>query len=133
MTYKNKKVTVSVIYRSPSQNISEFDLFLSIFEKILSDINKHEPSLSLITGDFNTRSSSWWSKDINTTEELKLFSLTSSNGFPQLINEPTDIQNKQFFLYWHDLYWSTKSISKLWRPCIVAPKLSSSNCANCSY
>ena len=99
MTYKNKKVTVSVIYRSPSQNISEFDLFLSIFEKILSDINKHEPSLSLITGDFNTRSSSWWSKDINTTEELKLFSLTSSNGFLQLINEPTDIQNKQFFLY----------------------------------
>ena len=27
MTYSNKKVIVSVIYRSPSQNNSEFDLF----------------------------------------------------------------------------------------------------------
>ena len=38
VTYNNKKVIVSVIYRSPSQNNSEFDLFLSNFEKLLSDI-----------------------------------------------------------------------------------------------
>ena len=38
MTCSNKKVIVSVIYRSPSQNNSEFDLFLSNFEKLLSDI-----------------------------------------------------------------------------------------------
>ena len=67
-------------------------LFLSNFEKLLSNISKHNPFLSVITGDFNARSSSWWSKDIDTTEGSKLFSLTSSNGFPQLINEPTDIQ-----------------------------------------
>ena len=83
---------VSVIYRSPSQNNSEFDLFLSNFEKLLIDINKRKPFLSVITRDFNARSSSWWPKDINTTEGSKLFSLTSSNGFPQLINEPTHIQ-----------------------------------------
>ena len=47
-----------------------------------------KPSLSVITGDFNVRSSSWWPKDINTTERSKLFSLTSSNWFPQLVNEP---------------------------------------------
>ena len=92
MTYNNKKVIVSVIYRSPSQNNSEFDLFLSNFEKLLSNINERKPFLSVITGDFNARSSSWWSKDIDTTEGSKLFSLTSSNGFPQLINEPTHIQ-----------------------------------------
>ena len=61
-------------------------------EKLLSDINKCKPSLSVITGDFNARSSYWWCKDINTTEGSKLFSLTSSNGFSQLINEPTHIQ-----------------------------------------
>ena len=81
MTYNNKKVIVSVIHRSPNQNISEFDLFLSNFEKLLSDINKHKPFLSIITGDFNARSSSWWLKGIKTTEGSKLFSLTSSNGF----------------------------------------------------
>ena len=32
------------------------------------------------------------SNDINTTERSKLYSFISSNGFPQLINEPTHIQ-----------------------------------------
>ena len=92
MTYSNKKVIVSVIYRYSSQNNSEFDLSLSNFDKLLSDINKSKPFLSAITGDVNARSSSWWSKDIDITEGSKLFPLTSSNGFPQLINEPTHIQ-----------------------------------------
>ena len=35
-----------------------------------------------------------WSNDINTTEGLKLFPLTSSNGFNQIIDEPTHIQAK---------------------------------------
>ena len=92
MTYSNKNVIVSVIYRSPSQNNGEFDLFLSNFKKLLNDMNERKPFLSVITGDFNARSSSWWPEDIYTIEELKLFSLTSSNEFSQLINEPTHIQ-----------------------------------------
>ena len=92
MTCNNKKLILSVIYRSPSQINSEFDIFLSNFGKLLSDINERKPFLSVITGDFNARSSSWWSEDIYTIEESKLFSLISSNGFSQLINEPTHIQ-----------------------------------------
>ena len=57
MTYNNKKVIVSVIYRSPSQNYSEFDLFLSNFEKLLNDINERKSFLSVIAGDFNAKSS----------------------------------------------------------------------------
>ena len=49
MTGNNKKVIVSVIYCSPGQNNSEFGLFLSYFDKRLSDISKHKPSLSVIT------------------------------------------------------------------------------------
>ena len=92
MNYNNKKVIVSVIYRSPSQSTDEFDSFLSNFENFLNDINKRKPSLSVVTGDFNSRSSSWWSKDTDTIEGLKLFSLISSNRLSQLINEPTHIQ-----------------------------------------
>ena len=92
MTYHNKKVIVSVIYRSPSQSINEFDSFLSNLEKLVSDINNCKPALSIITGDFNARSQSWWSNDINTTEGSKVFALSSSNRFFQLINEPTHIQ-----------------------------------------
>ena len=80
MTYNNEKVIVYVIQRSPSQNNSEFELLLSNFEKLLSNIIKSKPSLSVIKGDFSARSSSWWPKDI-TTEVPKLFSLTCSNGF----------------------------------------------------
>ena len=73
MTYNYKKVKVSVIFRSPSQSNSKFDLFLSNFNKLLRDISKRKPSLSVITGEFNARSSSWWPKDINTTGERNCF------------------------------------------------------------
>ena len=78
---------VSVIYRSPSQNSNEFELFLS-----LSEINKRKSYLSVVTVDFNARSYSWLYKDINTIEGSHLYLLTSSNDFSQLINEPTHIQ-----------------------------------------
>ena len=92
MNYNNKRVIVSVIYRSPSQNNSEFDSFLRSVERLLSDIKKIKPFLSVIMGDFNARTSCWWSEDINTSEGLKLLSLTSANGVSQLINEPTHLQ-----------------------------------------
>ena len=92
MNYNNKRVIVSVIYRSPSQNNSEFDSFLRSVERLLSDIKKIKPFLSVITGDFNARTLCWWSEDINTSEGMKLLSLTSANGVSQLINEPTHLQ-----------------------------------------
>ena len=92
MSYKKTKVLVSVIYRSPSQSSNEFNLFLTHLENLFSDINNRKTFLSVVTGDFNARSSSWWPNDINTSEGTNLFSLASSNGFSQLINEPTHIQ-----------------------------------------
>ena len=89
----NKKMIVPVIYRSPSQNNRELDSFLLNFEQLLSDISTRKPTMPIITGDFNARSSSWWSDDINTLEGTNLYSLTSSNGFFQLINEPTHVQS----------------------------------------
>ena len=88
---------MSVIYRSPSQSNSEFDSFLSSLEQLLRDISKCKPTVSVTAGDFKARSSSWWSEDINTSEGTKLYSLTSSNGFSQLINETTHIQTNSSF------------------------------------
>ena len=68
MSYINKKVIVSVIYRFSSQNNDDFDSFISNFQHLFSDINKRKPPLSVIIDDFNARSSSWWSNDINTPE-----------------------------------------------------------------
>ena len=83
---------MSAISRCPSQNNSEFNSFLSNLEQLLRDINKCKRTVSVITVEFNARSSSWWSEDINTSEETKLYSLTSSNWFSQLINVTTHIQ-----------------------------------------
>ena len=58
MTDNNKKIIVSIIYRSPSQNNSEFNSFLSSSEQLLSDMSNRKPTVSVITGDFNARSSS---------------------------------------------------------------------------
>ena len=81
MIHNNKKVLVSVIYRSPSQSNCEFESFLTNYDYLLSEINKCKASLAVITGDFNARSPEWCSKDIHSTEGSKLFSLTSTNGF----------------------------------------------------
>ena len=93
MNYDNKRVIVSVIYRCPSQNNSEFDSFQNNSEfQVLRDLKKTKPFLSVIIGDFNARTSCWWSEDMNTSEGLKLLSLTSANGVSQSINEPTHLQ-----------------------------------------
>ena len=44
MSYNNRKITVSVIYRSPSQNNDAFQLFLTNLERLFSDTNKWKPS-----------------------------------------------------------------------------------------
>ena len=84
---------VPVIYRSPSQINREFDSLFLYFEQLLSDISTRKPTVSIITGDFNARSSSWSPDDINNSEGTNLYSLTSSNGFYQLINEPIHVQS----------------------------------------
>ena len=47
-------------------------------------MNNRKPALSITTGDFNARSQSWCSNDVNTTVGSKLHALSSSNGFSQL-------------------------------------------------
>ena len=58
-TDNNKKIIVFVTYRFPSENKFEFDSFLSNLEQLLRDISKCKLAVSVITGDFNERSSSW--------------------------------------------------------------------------
>ena len=83
---QNKKVIISSLFPSPSQNSEEFESFLTNFEHLLSDINARKPSVSVILGDFNARSTSWWSSDIDSLEGSKLFLFSTLNGFHQIIS-----------------------------------------------
>ena len=90
----HKRILVSVVYRSPSQNREEFENFLLKFEKLLDDVRDQKPFLSVILGDFNARSKSWYNGDIDTVEGTNILSLTSSSGFHQIIKEPTHLLNQ---------------------------------------
>ena len=57
-------------------------------------MNHRKPYLTSVTGDFNARSYSWWSDDINTPEGTQLLLLTSCNAIQQIINEPTHVQRQ---------------------------------------
>ena len=79
------------MYRSPSQSSIEFESFLSGFEDMLSSILFSKSQFTVILGDFNARSSTWWSNDITNINGTLIDSLTTTHGFKQLISDATHI------------------------------------------
>ena len=77
--------------RTPSQSSNEYDTSLLNFEQLLIHCNSIKPHMLLVIGDFNTRSSSWWSDDIDTIEGTCLELIISYDGLYQIINERTHI------------------------------------------
>ena len=91
LNINNKKGYIISLYRSPSQSTDEFDEFISNLEQTLNDISSLNPSFMMILGDFNAKSSSWYSKDITSPEGFRIESLTSFYSFTQIISAPTHI------------------------------------------
>ena len=54
---------IIVTYSFPSLTSSQFDDFLSNFEKLFDDVPIFQPAFTVILGDFNAWSKSWWSVD----------------------------------------------------------------------
>lgn len=86
-----KRVFLTLIYRSPSQTLDEFNLFKQKLDMTLSSINNYSPYLSLLLGDLNARNTTWWEDDITNTYGTDMYDLASLNGLHQLIDEPTHI------------------------------------------
>ena len=88
----NSKCFITCLYRSPSQNSDETDVFLSKFEQICSSIAIESPKLSLVIGDLNAKSKDWWpeGEDNYCGDELK--PLSNILGYTQIINEPTNFE-----------------------------------------
>ena len=75
-----KKFFFSCLYRSPSQKQDEFEEFYIDLNLLLFNINDVNPTLSVITGDFNAKSSRWWSLDKDNAEIQEINSLPSACG-----------------------------------------------------
>ena len=72
VSVQNCKGYIGVVYRSPSRNNIEFENVLSDFEELLSKTVSSNSLFTLILGNFNARSSSWWKEDRTTTEGSQL-------------------------------------------------------------
>ena len=66
LSFGSQRICLVSIYRTPSQSSNECNTFLLNFEQLLTYLNSIKPHVQLVTGDFNVRSSSWWSEDIDT-------------------------------------------------------------------
>ena len=89
--FDKKKCFLISLYRSPSQSSDEFNDFSAKFDKLLDNVFNQNPQLVFVVGDFNVRSNSWWSDDINSIEGTQIEALTSLYGLHQIISEPTHI------------------------------------------
>ena len=56
----------------------------------MSNINDLSQVCSIITGDFNARSTKWWKLDKENLEGREI-NITRAAGYSQLINQPTHI------------------------------------------
>ena len=86
-----KKIFFVLSYRSPSKNtIGDVAAYCSNMKDSLDKIARENPSLVVLTGDFNARSPLFWSEERHETmpgEKLSDFMLL--NCLEQLIDEPT--------------------------------------------
>ena len=94
------------LYRSPNQSEDDFENFCNNFELTLDAVSATNPFLIVTIGDFNTKSSNWYTGDTNTSEGSKIEAITSQFGLQQIINEPTHIQ--RHFLSYIDLIFSSQ-------------------------
>ena len=88
-----EKCFITCLYRSPSQNNDEFENFCTDFNLLLTSINNENPSCSVVLGDFNAKCSKWWPGNKENLEGREIYSLTSTAGYSQLINQPTHTIN----------------------------------------
>ena len=85
----NKLCSITSLNRPPSQTADEFDNFLNKLNLTLESVIQRNPFLTVVTGDFNARSSKWWSHDKTTQEGIRLEKLFLQYALSQVIDKPT--------------------------------------------
>ena len=90
---KRKKIFFVLSYCHPNFPSTEFDEYVKSFEPVYECINKENPAVTIITGDFNARSPLFWENDSENREGRVFNKFLISNNLEKLINEPTHIRD----------------------------------------
>ena len=83
-------------YRSPSQNKDDFETFLENLKLNFDHMAEKILFMMVVLCDFNAKSKFWYNNDSKNFEGSKIDFLTSSFGFHQIINKPTNMLNNSF-------------------------------------
>ena len=84
-----KKIFFVLSYCHPNLSSTEFDEYVKSLQYIYEYINKENPALTIITGDFNARFPLFWGND----SENREWFFDISNNLEEFINEPTHIRD----------------------------------------
>lgn len=88
-----KNVFLTCISYILSQNHEKLEHFCVSFDLLFSNINNKLPICSIFPRKFNNCSSNWWENDITNSVGQELDSITSSAGYSQIVDKPTQIVN----------------------------------------
>ena len=87
-----KRCFITCLYRSPANNSKdEVDAFVINLEKNISNIERNNPYVSFILGDFNAKNTNWWG-NINDYQGIQLDQIAGMYGYSQLISEATNFE-----------------------------------------
>ena len=94
ISLSRKKIILATLYRSPSQDSKQFETFIDKLQQFFNVLTNENPHSIILTGDFNCRSSQWWSDDEDTPQGTALDELMETNNVYQLIDEPTNVRTQ---------------------------------------
>ena len=80
------------MYRSPNQTNDEFEAFYNRLQDTLDEIKDAKPHCTILTGDFNCRSTQLWPVDIDSPKGIALDELVESNNMTQMIDQQTNFE-----------------------------------------
>ena len=86
---ERKSLFFTCTYRSPSQTVDEFESYCQSLHFTLTNIDDTSPFSSVHIGDFNDRCTYWLAADIDSKAGKELHTLTSTEGYTQLIEKTT--------------------------------------------
>ena len=92
LKFGRKKIFFTVLYRSPASKHGspDFELFLSNFKNLHTNIMAENPFATFFTGDFNGHSQFWWPEGDTNAEGSEIEDLLTSLNLSQIISEPTN-------------------------------------------
>ena len=90
---KRRKIFVILSYCHPNLPSDEFDEYTNALEHIYENVSKENPSVTILTGDFNARSPLFWEHDTDTRQGRLFNDFLLSNNLEELIHEPTHIRD----------------------------------------